>query len=234
MWANRHYRVVSDGSAGPAPTDYRLWGLATPEGFDPFLPEQYKAVIQHWVPFRTNRLFDTDLHNEDMLQQLGVRYVLVHDGESHEAFLAASPNFRLVGPKATWCRVYEYLHAKPPYHWEDERNGTVQPVAWSPEQRDFLARADRGGRFVLVEQFFPGWRAAVDGHPVGIERWGGAFQAIQVPAGEHRIAFEFRPMSLRIGAAISLFAGVGLLWLILADGRSRRRHVRRHLANRAG
>jgi hypothetical protein len=223
MRANRQYRVVSDGSAGPPPTEYRLWGLATPAGFDPFLPVQYKEVIQHWVPFRTNRLFDTDLHNEDMLQQLGVRYVLVHDGESHEAFLAASPNFRLVGPMETWCRVYEYLHARPPYHWEDERNGTVQPVAWSPEQRDFLARADRGGRFVLVEEFFPGWRAAVDGHPVGIERWGGAFQAIQVPAGEHRIAFEFRPMSLRIGAAISLFAGVGLLLLILADGRSRRR-----------
>jgi hypothetical protein len=180
-------------------------------------------VIQHWVPFQTNRLFDTDVQNEDMLQTLGVRFVLVHDGESHEAFLAASPNFRLVGRKDIWCRVYEYLHAKPPYHWEDERNGTVRPVAWTPEQRDFLVRADRGGRFVLVEQFYPGWIAAVDGHPVGIERWGGAFQAIQVPAGEHRVAFEFRPMSLRIGAAISLLAGVGLLLLVVAGGRSRRR-----------
>jgi hypothetical protein len=221
MWTNRHYRVASDGSAGPAPTEYRLWGLATPEGFDPFLPQQYKELIQHWVPFRTNRLFDTDLHNEDMLQKLGVRYVLVHDGESHEAFLAASPNFRLVGREKIWCRVYEYLHAKPPYHWEDETNGTAQPVAWIPERRDFLVRANRDGRFVLVEQFFPGWIAAVDGHPVGIERWGGAFQSIPVPAGEHRITFEFRPMSLRIGAAISLFAGAGLLLLVLADGRAR-------------
>jgi hypothetical protein len=229
MWANRHYRVVSDGSAGPAPTDYRFWGLATPPGFDPFLPEQYKQLIQHWVSFRTNRLFDTDLKNEDMLQALGVRYVLVHDGGSHEAFLAASLNFRRVGPEETWCRVYEYLHARPPFHWEDERNGTVQPVRWISEQRDFLARADRGGRFVLVEQFYPGSIAAVDGHPVGIERWGGAFQSILVPAGEHRITFEFRPRSLRIGAPISLLAGVGLLLLMLADGRSRR-----HPGQRAG
>ena len=223
MRLNRQYRVVSDASLGPPPTDYRMWGLATPEGFDPFLPDQYKQVIQHWVPFQTNRLFETDVQNEDMLQTLGVRFVLVHDGESHEAFLAASPNFHLVGRKDIWCRVYEYLHAKPPYHWEDERNGTAQPVAWTPEQRDFLVRAERGGRFVLVEQFYPGWIAAVDGHPVGIERWGGAFQAIQVPAGEHRVAFEFRPMSLRIGAAISLLAGVGLLLLVVAGGRSRRR-----------
>ncbi|MGB7721554.1 MAG: hypothetical protein WBL65_16740 [Bryobacteraceae bacterium] len=79
---------------------------------------------------------------------------------SHEAFLSASPNFRLVGRKKVWCRVYEYLHARPPYRWEDERNGTIQPVAWRPEQRDFLVRADCGGRFVLVEQFYPGWIAA--------------------------------------------------------------------------
>jgi hypothetical protein len=150
---------------------------------------------------------------------------------SHEAFLSASPNpnFRLVGRKKVWCRVYEYLHARPPYRWEDERNGTIQPVAWRPEQPDFLVRADCGGRFVLVEQFYPGWIAAVDGHPVGIERWGGAFQAIPVPAGDHRITFEFRPRSLRIGAAISLFAGVGLLLLVVADGLSRR-----HPGKRAG
>jgi hypothetical protein len=118
---------------------------------------------------------------------------------------------------------------RPPYRWEDERNGTIQPVAWRPEQRDFLVRADCGGRFVLVEQFYPGWIAAVDGHPVGIERWGGAFQAIPVPAGDHRITFEFRPRSLRIGAAISWFAGVGLLLLVVADGLSRR-----HPGKRAG
>jgi hypothetical protein len=219
LWANRQYRVVSDGSAGPAPTEYRFWGLATPAGFDPFLPAQYREVIEHWVRFRTNRLFDTDLKNEEMLQQLGVRYVLVHDGESHEAFLAASPNFRLIGPRQTWCRVYEFLHAMPPYHWADQTNGAIEPVAWDPEHRAFLVRADRPGRFVLVEQFFPGWIAAIDGHPVGVERWHGAFQSITVPPGEHRITFQFRPMSLRIGAAISLFAGVGLFMLILADAR---------------
>src|ERR1019366_6171533 len=90
----------------------------------------------------------------------------------------APANFRLVGRKKVWCRIYEYLHARPPYRWEDKRNGTVQPVAWRPEQRDFLVRADCGGRCVLVEQFYPGWIAT--------------------------------------GAAISLFAGVGLLLLVVA------------------
>jgi uncharacterized membrane protein YfhO len=116
-----------------------------------------------------------------------------------------------------FCHVYEYLHAKPPYHWEDERNGSVKPTAWIPERREFLVRSERGGRFVLIEQFFPGWRATVDGHPVEIERWGGAFQAIRLTAGEHRVRFEFRPVSVQVGAAIGILAVAALLVLVAAS-----------------
>jgi hypothetical protein len=230
MRENRQYRVVTDDAAGPHPVQYRYWGLATPEGVDPLVSVQYKQTIQHWVPFQTNRLFYTDVLNEDMLQTLGVRYVLVRDGAEHDPVLAASPNFRLIGRKDIFCHVYEYLHARPPYHWEDERSGLVKPTAWVPERREFLVRSDRGGRFVLIEQFFPGWRAIVDGHPVEIERWGGAFQAIRLTAGEHRVRFEFRPVSVQIGAAINVLAVVALLVLVWADSRSRLSNAASNLA----
>ena len=221
MRENRQYRVFTDDDLGPHPVDYRMWGLATPEGFDPFLSVQYRQTIQHWVPFRSNRLFFIDDRNQNMIQTLGVRYVLVRDDSDHDRFLAASPDFRRIGRKDVYCHVYEYLHAKPPFHWEDERSGAAEPVAWLPERREFLVLSGRGGRFVLVEQLFPGWRAMVDGHPVRIERWGGAFQAIQVTPGTHRVQFEFRPVSIPVGAAVNLLAVAGLLVLIWADRRSR-------------
>ena len=67
-----------------------------------------------------------------------------------------------------------YGNAKPPYGWGDG-SGEARPTAWMPENRAFQVRSDRGGRFFLIEQFFPGWRATVDGRPSGIERWKGAF-----------------------------------------------------------
>jgi hypothetical protein len=167
-------------------------------------------------------LFDTDVRNENMLQTLGVRYVLVREGTEHDSVLAASPDFRLIGRKDIFCHVYEYLHAKPPFHWEDESSGSVRPAAWIPERREFQVQSEGGGRFVLVEQFFPGWRAMVDGHSVEIERWGGAFQAIRLTPGAHRVSFEFRPVSLPVGAAINVLALAALLVLIWADWRSRR------------
>jgi Bacterial membrane protein YfhO len=225
MRENRQYRVFTDDGIGPDPVQYRMWGLATPEGFDPFLSVQYKQTIEHWVPFRTNRLFYIDDRNDHMLQTLGVRYVLVRDGTDHDRYLAASPDFRRIGRTDIYCHVYEYLRAKPPFHWEEEGSGPVEAVAWIPERREIRVQSDRGGRFVLVEQFFPGWRATVDGHPVEIERWEKAFQAIRVTPGEHRVRFEFRPVSAQIGGAINILAVAALLVLVWADSRSRR-HAR--------
>jgi len=228
MRANRQYRTVFDDTSGTAETIFRLWGLASPQGFDPFLSEQYIQAMRHWVPFRTNRTFSTDVFNEDMLRTLGVRYVLVRSGFEDAPVLAASPNFRLVGRKEVFCRVYEYLHARAPYGWEDDSGGAATPIAWMPERREFAVRSERGGRFVLIEQFFPGWRATVDGQLAGIERWGGAFQAIRLGPGEHRVGFEFRPASLQIGAAVSLMAFGALLLVVRADWRSRARAVGYH------
>src|ERR1039457_7430569 len=114
-----------------------------------FLSENKKKIFQHGVPLRTNRLFDTDVRNENMLQPLGVRYVLVREGTEHDSVLAASPDFRLIGRKDIFSHVYEYLHAKPPFHWEDERSGSVRPAAWIPERREFQVQSERGGRFGL-------------------------------------------------------------------------------------
>ena len=219
MRENRHYRVVTDDLAGPHPVLYRIWGLATPEGFDPFLSAQFKQAIQRWVPFQTNRLFYTDVQNEDMLQTLGVRYVLVRDGAEHDPVLAASPNFKLIGRRNIFCHVYEYLHARPPYHWEDERSGnSAKLIEWIPERREFVVRSERGGRFVLIEQSFPGWRAIVDGYPAEIERRGGAFQAIRLTAGEHRVRFEFHSLSAPV-VAINVVAVCALFILAWAGTR---------------
>jgi hypothetical protein len=222
LTANRDYRIVCDEGGSPYSTDLRFYNLATPQGFDPFLPAEYRRRIEKWVPFRTNRLFFVDVKNDEMLRRLGVRYVITHEGSGSQPFLAKSPDFRMIGPDDSFYQVYEYLRAVPPYGWEDGRPGEVRVAAWKPERRDFLVQSERPGRFTFVEQFYPGWRATVDGRPVAIERWDSTFQAIEVPAGAHRVQFLFRPASAEIGGAISLAALMGLAFVIGADFRARR------------
>jgi len=60
MWDNRDYRIASDEGAAPNSTDFRKWGLAEAQGFDPFLPAQYHDALRgvlpagdRWNPDRT-------------------------------------------------------------------------------------------------------------------------------------------------------------------------------------
>ena len=67
---------------------------------------------------------------------------------------------------------------------------------------------------VLADMYFPGWEARVDGVRTRIYRTNYLFRGIVVPAGRHTITFEYRPLSVAIGALVSVLsiviAAVGL------------------------
>jgi len=212
LWRNRQYRIASDEGGGPYSTDYRMWGLATPQGFDPFLPKRYHDFIEQWVRFDTNREFRMDIRNEQMLRTLGVRYVITHEGAANDAWMAASPAFRVLEPDDSFYRVYEFLRAREPYGWTEGR-GQARPVGWLPERRVFLVNSEQGGRFFLAEDFLDGWRASVDGRAAAIERWNQVFQAIPVAPGTHTVVFEYHAPGLLPGAAIGITALAALLLL---------------------
>jgi hypothetical protein len=84
-----------------------------------------------------------------------------------------------------------------------------------------------GGVLVLSDQFYPGWRAEVDGREVEIVRADTVFRAVCVPPGEHTVTFAYRPLSLIAGvilsgAAWSLWAVLGVIaWIRVWRGARR-------------
>jgi hypothetical protein len=189
---------------GPHSTDMRHYRIATLQGFDPFLPDQYKAAVEQFVPFKTNRLFEINPLDEKMLRHFGVRWIILRHESETETRLLKHPSFRRIPPGTSYYVVFEYLHAEPAWKFD----GDVTMTGWTPEVRSFRVRSRESGRFVLKEQFFPGWKATVDGMESSVERSHGIFQSIHVPAGEHIVEFRYAPRSLLVGAPIS---GLGIL-----------------------
>jgi len=69
---------------------------------------------------------------------------------------------------------------------------------------------------VVSESFDAGWRAAVDGQPVPVERVNGDFLGAVIPAGSHTMRLRFRPLHLAVGRYLSLSGlvfGLLLLWI---------------------
>lgn len=84
-----------------------------------------------------------------------------------------------------------------------------------------------GGFLVLTDLYHRGWRARVDGQTTPVYLANFLFRAVYLPPGPHTVDFEFDPLSMRVGMAITVAAlvfaaAVGLVLPWLAARRQRR------------
>jgi hypothetical protein len=80
--------------------------------------------------------------------------------------------------------------------------------------------APRNGWLVLLDTYYPGWKATVDGHAAEIHPANSAFRAVELPAGAKTVDFTYRPGSVIIGAIVSVLAWLAILALIALPPRS--------------
>ncbi len=220
MRRNPEFRVAID--QGPHGTDMRHYKLSTPQGADPFLPAQYRQAVEAITPFESNRLFRIEFSHTAVLDAFGVRYYIATSQTEVARRLSQHERFRLMEPAKSYFQVFEYLDARPSFRFEA---GTANKTSWLPERRAFRVSSKEGGEFHLLEQFYPGWEAYIDGSRVPIERVRGTFQGIRVPPGDHRVDFVYRSKGLRWGALVSITTLGLLLWRLRAS-RSWREKIR--------
>lgn len=80
---------------------------------------------------------------------------------------------------------------------------------------------------VLSDNYYPGWRATIDGDATSIFQANGAMRAVKVPAGRHVVSFVFLPLVFRASLLVSL-VGAAMLGVVLTIAA-----MRRHKSGRA-
>ena len=80
----------------------------------------------------------------------------------------------------------------------------AQITDYSSTSVTILAQAKQDGLLVLSDQYYPGWRAYMDGQPAEIVRVNQIMRGVLLPAGDHQIVFRFQPESLHLGFWLSL------------------------------
>lgn len=99
--------------------------------------------------------------------------------------------------------------------------GEVAIVGYRPTEIRLSVDAPSDGWVVLLDTYFPGWQASVDGRPVQVQQADFAFRAVEVPAGRHQIEFRYRPLSFQVGAFLSGGAALACLIILRRDQRER-------------
>ena len=82
-----------------------------------------------------------------------------------------------------------------------------------PERVGVEVDAPSSGLLVLTDSDYPGWHVRIDGQEADILRAYSAPSAVEIPAGEHEIVFEYAPLTYRVGAILSLFSWGALIIL---------------------
>jgi len=103
----------------------------------------------------------------------------------------------------------------------EDAKGSVEFVADEPQRVVLRVRASEPGFLFLADQDRPGWKATVDGVEREIVRADHAFRLVEVPKGDSEVVFTYRPLSLPIGAAVSLAAIIAFAILWRRSGRPR-------------
>jgi len=68
------------------------------------------------------------------------------------------------------------------------------------------------GFLVLLDTYYPGWKARVDGEEEKIYRADYAFRAVPIKAGKHAVEFAYEPTHWKMGfliSAVSLLVNLG-------------------------
>ena len=90
---------------------------------------------------------------------------------------------------------------------------------YTPEEVTISTQSQSEGWLILMDSYYPGWQAMVDGKEVPIQEVDILFRAIELPAGDHQVVFKYRPQPVYRGAIISLI-GVLIVMLCIIRVRS--------------
>jgi len=94
-------------------------------------------------------------------------------------------------------------------------SASIAEINWQPARISFQASADKPAIVVLSQTFHHRWRATVEGQPAPILRANHAFQAIEIPSGQHTVMLEYRDSSFRFGSVLSVLFACAVLLMVL-------------------
>jgi hypothetical protein len=102
-------------------------------------------------------------------------------------------------------------------------HGSAEITAETPCEVHVAVDLDQPGLLVLADQWYPGWKAYLDGKPVPVVPANYAIRGVPLPAGRGEVVFRYEPTGWARGLAAFAFAlPVTTLWAVAAVWCARR------------
>lgn len=97
--------------------------------------------------------------------------------------------------------------------------GNAEILSYKPQEVIIKTKSNRPKLLFLSDNYYPGWKATVDGDETEILRANYTFRAVPLTAGDHEVRFYYDSEVFKVGAAISILSFLGLGFLTLRRNR---------------
>jgi hypothetical protein len=214
--------------------------VALLNNFDPLVPDSYfrwkqivdrqsQAVQSGWLAW----LGVGAVEQIDPTQPSGVRFDLL-PGASRWHWYSCWQSFS--NPDEIWKRIEEEtsreIQEPRPVLMEGNKNGLVgncsaasaPTVTWKtdlPGKMEIQVSTDQDGWLEIMDIWYPGWAASLDGKPIALEKADGTFMAVLVPSGSHQILLEYHPSGFIFINLLSILIVLFVIVLMTRLGRKR-------------
>lgn len=195
------------------PINMRMpYEIETVEGYDAIYPSQISLFISKVndpnadelsVQRRYAIIDDT---RSNLLDVVNMKFLIVKsdDIENYDSSkyktVFQDRSVTILENTEAWPRAVLMYNGKP----SDER---VEYIEYAPQKSLISFTASQDSELFISDQYYPGWKAFIDGKEVEISKAMNAFRSIKVPAGEHEVLFTYQPESFYNGLKISTISG---------------------------
>ena len=117
-------------------------------------------------------------------------------------------------------KVYENLNVFPPAYMvnrlpideDTQPAGSTNIRKYRAHEIEIDTSSSEPSILILAQTAYPGWQATINGEPTNILSTNGLFSAIELEAGNHRVIFQYNPLSWQVGLWTSIT--MLMLWVL--------------------
>jgi len=106
-----------------------------------------------------------------------------------------------------------------------EFQGAVTHLSYKPNRVEIQTRQQGGGFLILLDAYYPGWKATVDGQETAVLRGNHFFRTLPLSEGSHRVVFYYEQEGFQTGLIISLVTVAllmgGCLWKLILNNKKK-------------
>ena len=109
----------------------------------------------------------------------------------------------------------EIILEKDPGIGKSNDPGEAKIVSYTPNNNEIDVNAKNESLLFLASNYYPGWKASIDGKEIPVLKANYAFKAIPVEKGKYAVKLSYDPWSFRLGVYLAIIGLMGLTSIIL-------------------